>query len=162
MVPRDRRTALGNDLLSPGRTMTSDHERPIRVGIGLIGRDGAYLIRRRPPGSAMAGYWEFPGGKCEPGESPEAATARECLEEVGIEVEVGALFHRVVQRYPHGLIELHYYRCSTDGEPSSDSGFHWIPVAALVGYRFPEANDAVVAVLAREGVRLTGSRRDES
>ena len=50
-------------------------EAPTRVGIGLIGRGGSYLIRLRPPGSAMAGYWEFPGGKCEPGESPEVATA---------------------------------------------------------------------------------------
>jgi 8-oxo-dGTP diphosphatase len=142
--------------------MPTDREHPIRVGIGLIGRGGSYLIRKRPPGSAMAGYWEFPGGKCEPGESPELATARECLEEVGVEVEVGELVHRVIQRYPHGLIELHYYRCSTDGEPAPESGFLWIPAGELAGYRFPEANDAVVAALAREDVRSTGSQRDES
>jgi len=124
-------------------------EVPIGVGIGLVGRAGSYLIRQRPPGSAMAGRWEFPGGKCEPGESPEAATARECLEEVGVEVVVGALFHQVVQRYPHGLIELHYYRCSTDGEPAPDSGFIWVPASELANYHFPEANDAVVASLAR-------------
>jgi 8-oxo-dGTP diphosphatase len=142
--------------------MPIDHEEPTRVGIGLIGRGGSYLIRRRPPCSAMAGCWEFPGGKCEGDESPAAATARECLEEIGVEVLVGDLFHRVVHRYPHGLIELHYYRCSTDSEPASDSGFLWIPAGALVGYRFPEANDAVVAALAREGVRSSGSLRDES
>jgi hypothetical protein len=90
------------------------------------------------------------------------ATARECLEEVGVEVQVGELIHRVVQRYPHGLIELHYYRCSTDGEPSPDSGFLWIPAGLLLGYRFPEANDVVVAALAREGVGSSGSLRGES
>jgi mutator protein MutT len=142
--------------------MPIDCERPTRVGIGLIGRGGSYLIRRRPPGSAMAGYWEFPGGKCEGDESPASATARECLEEVGVEVEVGELVHRVVQRYPHGLIELHYYGCSTVGEPAPDSGFLWIPASELPDYHFPEANDAVVAVLAREAARLSGSPRDES
>ena len=139
----------------------ADLEPPIRVGIGLIGRDGSYLIRLRPPGSPMAGVWEFPGGKCEPGESPEAATARECLEEVGAEVEVGPLVRRVVHRYPHGLVELHYYRCSTSGEPSSGSGFVWVLAAELPGYRFPEANDAVIERLAREGDRSGRPPRDE-
>ena len=83
-------------------------ELPTRVGIGLIGRRGCYLIRRRRPGQIMAGVWEFPGGKCEPGESPEAAAARECLEEVGVAVVVGRLRARIVHRYPHGLVELSY------------------------------------------------------
>jgi mutator protein MutT len=151
---------MGDDPLSSDM-MPGDLEQPIRVGIGLIGRGGSYLIRRRPPGSAMAGLWEFPGGKCEPGESLESATARECLEEVGVEVEVGELVHRVVHRYPHGLIAMNYYRCSTDGEPAPDSGFAWIPACELPHYPFPEANDAVVAALAREGVGTTGAQRDE-
>ena len=127
-----------------------DEEQPIRVGIGLIGREGCYLIRQRPPGSAMAGRWEFPGGKCEPGESPEDATARECLEEVGVGVVVGEQVRRIVHRYPHGLVELHYYRCTIEGEPAADSGFRWVPVGELPRYHFPEANDAVIAALARE------------
>ena len=49
--------------------MPGPDETPTRVGIGLIGRDGHYLIRQRRPGQIMAGVWEFPGGKCEPGES---------------------------------------------------------------------------------------------
>src|SRR3954470_23095922 len=93
--------------------MPGPDETPTRVGIGLIGRDGRYLIRQRRPGQIMAGVWEFPGGKCEPGESPESATARECLEEVGVRVEVTRLRSRFVHRYPHGLIELSYYNCRT-------------------------------------------------
>jgi 8-oxo-dGTP diphosphatase len=99
----------------------------------------------------MAGYWEFPGGKCEPGESPEAATARECLEEVGVSVVVGELVHRVIHRYPHGLVELNYFACVTrqvDAEPSEASGFVWILAGDLPNYRFPEANDVVIADLA--------------
>src|SRR5689334_16863117 len=82
--------------------------RPTRVGIALVGRGGSYLIRRRPPGTAMAGYWEFPGGKCEPGESPEAATARECREEIGLGVVVGSLRREVTHRYPHAWVHLSY------------------------------------------------------
>lgn len=133
--------------------MPAEEEQPVRVGIGLIGRGGCYLIRQRPEGSAMVGRWEFPGGKCEPGESAEDATARECLEEVGVEVNVGELVRRFVHRYPHGLVELHYYRCTIEGariEPASDSGFRWVPAGDLPGYHFPEANDAVIAALARE------------
>jgi mutator protein MutT len=144
--------------------MPIDQEEPIRVGIGLIERGGSYLIRRRPPGSAMAGYWEFPGGKCEPGESPERATARECLEEIGVGVVVGDLVRRIVHRYPHGLVELHYFRCTIEGlevSPGEDSGFVWVAAGDLPGYRFPEANDTLVAALAREGVGTRGSLRDE-
>ena len=133
--------------------MPTDEGKPTRVGIGLIGRGGSYLIRQRLSGQAMAGRWEFPGGKCEPGESPEAATARECLEEVGVEVSVGELIRRTIHRYPHGDVELHYYRCLIVGdrdEPAGDSGFRWVPAADLPGYHFPEANDAVIAALARE------------
>lgn len=133
--------------------MTEPEEEPTRVGIGLVGRGGRYLIRVRPEGSAMAGWWEFPGGKCEPGESPGAATARECREEIGVGVSVGELVRRVVHRYPHGLVELNYYRCSirnADGEPAAGSGFVWVPARDLPGYRFPGANEAVVALLAGE------------
>ena len=127
-----------------------DDERPTRVGIGVIARDGRYLIRRRPEGSSMAGYWEFPGGKCEPSESPEAATARECLEEIGAEVCLGRMIRRVVHRYPHGLVELSYYEGTLAAdEPAADSGFLWVEGPRLADYRFPEANEALIADLAR-------------
>ncbi len=138
--------------------MTTDPaETPIRVGIGLVARAGRYLIRRRPEGSAMAGLWEFPGGKCEPGEGPEAATARECREETGFDVAVGALLRRIIHRYPHGLVELSYYPCepaSPDAEPASGSGFAWVEADALPNYRFPEANGPILATLARGAGRV--------
>jgi 8-oxo-dGTP diphosphatase len=142
----------------------TDPEQPVRVGIGLIERGGSYLIRQRREGQAMAGYWEFPGGKSEAGETPAEATFRECFEEVGVKVVVGEMVHRVVHRYPHGLVELHYFRCRIEGtrtEPAADSGFEWVAAGDLLGYRFPEANDAVIEVLALESVEARGSLRGE-
>lgn len=126
-----------------------------RVGIGLIGRAGCYLIRRRPPlpGSPMPGFWEFPGGKCDPGESPEAAVARECREESGLEVEIRRLRATITHRYPHGRVELHYFDCATAdpaAEPDPGSGFLWVHARDLPSYRFPEANEAIVAALVAE------------
>ncbi len=99
----------------------------------------------------MAGVWEFPGGKVEPRESPDEATARECLEEVGLPVEVGPLVRLVVHRYPHGLVELSYYQAHLSdplSEPAPESGFRWVEAADLPFYTFPEANEALIAVLA--------------
>jgi 8-oxo-dGTP diphosphatase len=126
----------------------------IRVGIGLIRRGGMYLIRRRPdrPGSPMPGVWEFPGGKSEPGETPAAATRRECREETGLDIVVGPVRRVITHRYAHGLVELHYFDGTTEdpaAEPAPGSGFLWIPARMLPSLRFPEANGPILDELAR-------------
>jgi 8-oxo-dGTP diphosphatase len=133
--------------------MQDADEKPIAVGIGIIRRGREFLVRRRPPGTVYAGYWEFPGGKCKPGESPAEATCRECLEETGLAVATehprGVRRHR----YPHGLIELSFYDCRTidpSDEPAPETGFRWIDVAELKTLRFPEANDEILAALIAE------------
>lgn len=130
----------------------------VRVGIGLIGRGGCYLIRRRPPlpGSPMPGVWEFPGGKCEPGESPAEAAARECREETGLSVRVVGLRQFRTHRYPHGMVELHYYDCETDdpaAEPAAGTGFLWVEAGRLPELTFPEANAPILRALAEEDRR---------
>jgi len=89
------------------------------VGAGSLGADdGRVLLAQRPAGKAYAGYWEFPGGKLEPGESPRAALHRELLEELGLTVRRAAPW--LVQRfvYPHAHVELHFFRVlAFDGEP---------------------------------------------
>jgi 8-oxo-dGTP diphosphatase len=128
----------------------------IPVGIGLVRRSGRFLVRRRPAGTVYAGYWEFPGGKCEPGEAPDQATARECLEEIGLRVVVGPLRRVTTHRYPHGLVELFFYDCTTEdpaAEPADGSGFEWVPAGQLNSLQFPEANELVVAELAVGGRR---------
>src|SRR5262249_46323168 len=124
----------------------------IAVGLGLIRRGDRYLIRRRPPGTVYAGYWEFPGGKCEPGETPAAATLRECLEETGLRVVVGPLRRVTIYHYPHGLARLFFYDCTTEdpsGEPAPESGFRWVPAGQLGSLRFPEANEPILLELAQ-------------
>ena len=76
----------------------------------LVRPDGRVLLAERPPGKAYAGYWEFPGGKLESGESPHAALVRELREELGIEVRRAAPW--LVQEfvYPHAHVELHFFR----------------------------------------------------
>jgi 8-oxo-dGTP diphosphatase len=103
----------------------------------------------------MAGYWEFPGGKCEPGESPTAATVRECREEIGLDVIVGRLRREITYRYPHAWVHLSYYDCVTAdpaAEPDPSTGFRWVAAQALVGLPFPEANEPILRELAREAM----------
>jgi 8-oxo-dGTP diphosphatase len=130
-------------------------ETPTPVAIGVIERDGSYLIRRRPPlpGSPMPGYWEFPGGKCHAGELPEDGVRRECLEEVGLPVVVRRLRRRIEHAYPHGFVALHFFDCALSdptAEPPREGGFRWVPARELPDYRFPGANDPIVAELVAE------------
>jgi mutator protein MutT len=110
----------------------------------------------------MAGYWEFPGGKCEPGESPAAATQRECREEIGLDVVVVALRREVEHRYPHGWVRLSYHDCKiriAGADPDPSTGFRWVPGEALPGLLFPEANEPILFELAG---RRADDRRGEA
>ncbi len=85
---------------------------PIDVAVGVLidgaGRDAHFLLTSRPPGKAYAGYWEFPGGKVEAGETIEAALARELHEELGITIAGAARWQVEVFDYPHALVRLHF------------------------------------------------------
>jgi len=76
----------------------------------LIRADGAVLLARRPAGKVYAGYWEFPGGKVEPGEAVSAALAREIREELGIEIGPAFPWLTRVFDYPHARVRLHFHR----------------------------------------------------
>jgi 8-oxo-dGTP diphosphatase len=72
--------------------------------------DGTFLLAQRPTGKVYAGYWEFPGGKVEPGEAPAAALARELHEELGIEVRSAYPWLVRIYTYPHGTVRIRFYR----------------------------------------------------
>ncbi len=79
----------------------------VAVGV-LVDGDGRFLLTSRPPGKVYAGYWEFPGGKVEPGESIEQALARELHEEIGITIGPALPWQVEVFDYPHALVRLHF------------------------------------------------------
>ena len=85
----------------------------VEVAVGILIRpDGRFLLTSRPPGKVYAGYWEFPGGKLEPGESVEQALARELHEELGVEIDPAAItrWREQLVDYPHALVRLHFCR----------------------------------------------------
>ena len=89
-------------------------QRPVtEVAVGILTQpDGRFLLTSRPPGKVYAGYWEFPGGKQEPGESVEQALARELHEELGVAIDPAAVtrWREQLVDYPHALVRLHFCR----------------------------------------------------
>ena len=111
---------------------------------------GRVLLARRTEGRDLAGMWEFPGGKREPGESPEHALARELHEELGIQARIDAPLIAVAQQYPHKRLRLdvrhvRHWR----GTPRGHEGqaLAWVPADKLVNYAMPPADRPVVAAL---------------
>jgi 8-oxo-dGTP diphosphatase len=119
----------------------------IRVVAAVICREGRYLITQRRPHAVLPLLWEFPGGKVEPGETDEAALAREIRERLGAEVRVGKEVRRVVHPYASYAVELHVYECALMSEelrPLKVHDFRWVPPAELDEYRFPGADQQTV------------------
>ncbi len=82
---------------------------PIDVAVGvLIDADGRFLLTSRPPGKVYAGYWEFPGGKVEAGETIAQALQRELHEELGITIGAAHPWRQEIVDYPHALVRLHF------------------------------------------------------
>ena len=124
----------------------------VRVAAAVIvGPDGRVLLAQRPIGKAYAGYWEFPGGKLEPGESPRRALDRELSEELGLAVRRAAPWFVQRYRYPHAHVELHFFRVfEWDGEPVGHDGqaFAWQTPGRFAVKPLLPANTLVLRALA--------------
>lgn len=123
----------------------------VAVGV-LVQPDGRFLLAQRPAGKPYEGYWEFPGGKLEPGESVEAALARELHEELGLDVTQCERWHILEHDYPHAYVRLHFCKVTAwRGEPVGREGqaFSWQATPVTVEPLLP-ATIPVVAWLAEE------------
>ena len=135
----------------------------IQVAAAIIQQDGHYLIAKRKAGTHLGGFWEFPGGKQEPGESLEACLRRELQEELGIEITVTEPFRVIRHEYPDKTVELHFFRCSVaSGEirPLGCDEVRWVAPEELASVTFPPADQSVIQALARESA--TGEKREAS
>lgn len=123
----------------------------LRIAAGVIrNAEGEIFIAQRPLKSHMGGYWEFPGGKLEAGESPEQALVRELEEELGIVAVPGKLLQTAEHEFPDRLITIYFFLVEEwqnapygrEGQPS-----RWVKQTALIAEEFPPVNRGIVALL---------------
>ena len=139
------------DAAPPAAVPTCGDAPPIHVVAGVItDLRGRILLARRTRGRDLAGLWEFPGGKLDPGETAEQALVRELAEELGIQATVGAPLIAVPHRYPHKRLRLDVRRIADyRGTPKGLDGqaLAWVPPHKLASYPMPAADLPVVAAL---------------
>jgi 8-oxo-dGTP diphosphatase len=127
------------------------------VVAGVIRDDeGRILLTRRRPDQALPDWWEFPGGKLEPGESPTAALHRELREELGVGVELGPIWEALFHPYPDFDLLMLVYPCRIiEGEPQplEVAAAEWVTVDGLAGYEILPADLPLVERLRAEARR---------
>ncbi len=121
----------------------------IVVLAAVIERDGRFLMTRRLKGTHLAGTWEFPGGKCDEGESHEACLSRELDEELAVRCDIGEEIFTVEHAYPERTVRLHFRRATLLGDPSPQLGqeMRWVARADLQSLDLPEADRGLVELL---------------
>lgn len=119
------------------------------VTAAVIERGGRYLVTRRQEGVHLEGLWEFPGGKCDPGESLADCLRRELREELGVEATIGAEVLSTTHAYPERSVELHFIGCTLRGDPSPQLGqqMRWVAREELRSLEFPPADGELIQLL---------------
>jgi A/G-specific adenine glycosylase len=123
----------------------------IVVTAAVVERDGRFLVTRRLKDTHLEGYWEFPGGKCDAGETLEACLRRELREELAVEAIVGEKILSTSHAYPERRVELHFFAVTLHGEPAPQLGqeMQWVRRAQLASLTFPPADNELIALLAQ-------------
>ena len=130
----------------------------IEVAAGLICHEGRYLIALRKPGVHLAGYWEFPGGKRETGESLEECLRRELYEELRIKIDLPVPYQIVRHDYADKTVELHFFRCAIEqgrATPVDCAEIRWVFPEDLAQFKFPPADEVIIKALQRDAVRFS-------
>lgn len=125
----------------------------VEVAAGIIHREGRYLIARRKSGVHLAGFWEFPGGKREAGESLAECLQRELFEELSVQVDVPIPYRIIRHEYPERTVELHFFRCAIEqGEaaPIDCEEIRWVLPEELARFEFPPADLVIIDALQRD------------
>ena len=122
------------------------------ISVALIDSDGRVLLAERPEGKIFAGYWEFPGGKIETGETPEAALVRELDEELGVDTKDSCLAPLGFVSHPydtHHMVLLLYVCRKWSGRPQPKEGgqLKWVAPARLRDFEMPPANKELISVI---------------
>jgi mutator protein MutT len=119
------------------------------VAAAIIERGGRILISRRLEGTHLAGFWEFPGGKCESRETPADCLAREIEEELGVSSLIGSAILVTEHTYPERTVRLHFFEVAIAGNPRPLIGqeLRWITRAELDSLPFPPADRELIALL---------------
>lgn len=127
----------------------------VEVAAGLIHREGRYLVAKRKAGVHLGGYWEFPGGKREPGESLENCLRRELFEELNIRIDQPVPFQIIRHDYQEKIVELHFFRCRIETgfeAPLDCAEIRWVYPHEMEELEFPPADRPIIDALLREGV----------
>ncbi|WP_345782794.1 (deoxy)nucleoside triphosphate pyrophosphohydrolase [Pseudodesulfovibrio pelocollis] len=126
----------------------------LQVVAGIIWRDGRYLAVERPEGTRMAGWWEFPGGKIDPGETGEQAIKRELREELGITPLRVEFWRDLVHHYDEFSVHLHFFHIRDylgETAPLENQRMVWVDPARPHGLDFLPADEPVVEALHGKG-----------
>lgn len=127
----------------------------VEVAAGLVYREGRYLIARRKADVHLAGFWEFPGGKRELGETLEECLQRELFEELNIRIDAPVPFQIVRHQYPEKTVELHFFRCGIESGQATAidcAEIRWVWPHELADFEFPPADRLVIEALRRQVV----------
>lgn len=126
------------------------------IGVAVIWNEqGQILIDKRRKQGLHGGFWEFPGGKIEPGETVEACIKREIMEELGIVIEVGESLMTIEHDYTKFTVTLCVHNCRyVSGEPQTleCDEIRWVTLDELDQFTFPKANEQIIATLRKNSI----------
>ncbi len=129
----------------------------IEVVAAVIRRAGSVLLCQRHDGEHLPLKWEFPGGKIDPGETPEDALVREIDEELDVVATIGERLAVIEHHYPEKSVRIHFFVAGIDGAAEPRAIVHrqlrWIPLDGLAGYDVPPANQTVLEMISSGTVR---------